>query len=84
MVLSTIFFVVWVLFFDRNNYLDLQDVEHKIEALEREYDYCQKQIEADSAVIQGLKDSVYLERYAREHFFMKRPGETMYLVDFKD
>lgn len=77
----TLFFVLWILFFDRNNYWDVRTLDNKIEALQAEHDYYKAQIQADSSIIEGLKDSVYLEQYARENFFMKRPDETMFLID---
>lgn len=80
----TIFFVLWVLFFDRNNYWDVRTLDDKIKTLKTEHNYYKTQIKADSAIIEGLKDSIYLEQYARENFFMKRPGETMFLIDDKE
>lgn len=80
----TLFFALWILFFDRNNYWDVRTLDDKIKTLQTEHDYYKAQIRADSAIIEGLKDSIYLEQYARENFFMKRPGETMFLIDSKE
>lgn len=80
-VVATLFFVVWVLFFDRNNYLDLRVLNTKIEKLEAECDYFRAQISRDSAVIEGFKDSAFVEKFAREHFLMQRPGEVVYIID---
>lgn len=72
-------FVLWLLFFDRNNIMGLRQVDHQIEELEAERDFLRARIAADSAVIEGLKDSAYLETYARENFFKKRSSEVMYI-----
>ena len=42
-----------------------------------------EQEEALLEVIAGLKDSAFLERFARENFLMHRPGEVIYLIDEK-
>ncbi len=80
-ILSTLLFVVWIVFFDRNNLLDSTALDQRIEELEQERTYYLEKIRQDSAVIAGLKDSAFLERYAREHFLMHRPGEEVYLID---
>lgn len=72
-------FVLWLLFFDRNNIMGLRQVDRQIEELEAERHFLRTRIAADSAVIEGLKDSTYLETYAREHFFKKRASEVMYI-----
>lgn len=72
-------FVLWLLFFDRNSLVGLQGVDSQIEELEIERDFLRNRIKEDSIVIQGIKDSVYLETYARESFFMKYSDEKMYI-----
>lgn len=80
-ILITAAFILWILFFDRNNYWDIRDLDTKIELLQAEHDYYRDQITRDSIIIEGLKDPVFLEKYARENFYMKRPGEIMYIID---
>lgn len=59
--------------------VSLQKVDSQIEQLERERDFFKARIARDSALIEGLQDSAYLERFARETYYMKRAGEQMYL-----
>lgn len=75
----TVLFVLWLLFLDRNSMVDLRAVDRQIEGLEQERDILRTNIQADSAVIEGVKDSAYLEVYARENFYKKRTGEIMYI-----
>lgn len=75
----TVLFALWLLFLDRNNLVSLRTVDRQIEELEAERDFYRSKIDADSAVIRGLSDSVFVEKYARENFFMKRANETIYL-----
>jgi cell division protein FtsB len=35
---------------------------------------------ADSLLLRRLDDPEFLERYARERYLMRRPGETVYIV----
>lgn len=75
----SVLFVLWLLFFDRNNLVSLRSVNIQIEELEVERDFYRAMIYADSAVIRGLGDSSYIDKYARENFFLKCEGETLYL-----
>lgn len=75
-----VLFAGWVVFLDRNNWLDSQQIDQRILELETERDFYQSKISQDSLVIEGLKDSAFTEAFARENFFMKRPGETMFLI----
>lgn len=79
-VLATIVFVVWILFFDRNNFLDSLELDERIEKLEEEKAYYMEKIRQDSTVINGLKDSAYLERFTRENFYMQRENEEIYTI----
>ena len=79
-VLAVLFFAFWMVFFDRNNYLDIRNLDKKIETLEQERDYYKERIVQDSAVIVGLQDTAYLEKFARENFYMIRDNETMYIL----
>ena len=79
-ILAILFFVAWMFFFDRNNYLDVRNLDEKISALEAERDYYKEKIAQDSAVIAGLQDSSYLEKFAREHFYLIRESEQMYIL----
>lgn len=76
----TAIFAAWVFVFDRNSYLDVQELERRVMDLETERDFYKRKIAEDSAVIVGLQDSAYLEKFAREKYYMKREGETMYIM----
>lgn len=76
----TLLFAVWIFVFDRNSYLDVAELDQHIEELEAERDFYKKKIAEDSAVIVGLQDSTYLEKFARENFYMKRENEKMFII----
>ena len=40
----------------------------------------QQKITQDSTILENLKNDDSLERYAREHYLMKRKGETIYII----
>ncbi len=53
----------------------------KINELEREIEKVQKQKEENAEKLKALhSDNESLERFAREQFFMTRPGEELFII----
>lgn len=83
-VLILIFFTVWMLFFDDYAYLNHRVLNKEINTLEKNRDYYLKEIEQDEKQINLLKNPDYIEKYAREQYFMKRENEDIYIIDVKE
>jgi cell division protein FtsB len=81
-VLILIPFLIWMFFFDENSYLVHRKFNNEITDLESTISYYQKKIIEDKATIKNLKDSLQLERFAREKYFMKKENEDIYLIEF--
>ncbi len=75
-------FVIWMLFFDENSYLNHREFNKEIKELETWIDYHKKKITEDKKTIQKLKDSLELQRFAREKYLMKRENEDIYIIEF--
>lgn len=85
MFVSTVIFGLLVLFFDNSNirYKKSLDVRRELLILQR--DSLSRQIEEDSLIIYMLKnDDDFLERYAREHFYMRMDDEDLFIYDSGD
>ena len=80
-IVSTLIFVTWVLFFDINSVRQLQIVKKEISELENQRDFYRKKIVEDSLVIKNINDKDFLEKYAREQFLMKGDSEIMFIVE---
>lgn len=81
-VLILIPFIIWMLFFDENSYLVHRKFDKEIEDLENTIDFYQKKIAEDKKIIESLKDSLELERFAREKYLMKKDNEDIYIIEF--
>ncbi len=77
-----VLFVVWMLFFDENSYLNHRELNKEIDKLEDANQYYQEQIEADKKVIDNLNDPDSLEKYAREEYKMKKENEEIYIIEY--
>ena len=78
--ITIILFLVWLLFFDQNNLLDRYRMAREISDLEADRLYYMEQIARDSTRLHELTtDKEYLEKYAREQFYMKRKDEDIFV-----
>jgi cell division protein DivIC len=74
-------FVVWMLFFDRDDVLTQWSRQRQLDELKRSSDYYRREIvrtrgELDSVTV----DPATIERIARERYLMKRDGEELFVI----
>ena len=80
-VFTTLIFALWVTFFDSNSLLERAAVTHKISRLEREVKYYESMVMENMQRLHELKtDNDNLEKFAREHYLMKRDNEDIFIV----
>lgn len=83
-ILTLSLFIIWMLFIDTNSWLIHHELNQDIEELEQNKQYYIKEIVKDKATFKTLNDSVEIERFARENYFMKRPNEEVYIIEYED
>lgn len=80
-VITSLLFIVWILFFDRNNLLSQFSNKQKLKTLQVDRDYYSDEIKRNSADLKELDDNVKsLEKFAREKYLMKRENEDIFLI----
>lgn len=79
-ILITTVFIIWMLFLDSNTWL-IWKLNKEISKTEKSIDYYQNEIEKDEVLLEKLKDPEALEIYAREHFFMKKENEDIFIIE---
>jgi cell division protein DivIC len=79
--LFTMIFIVWMIFFDANDLISQYKMSSQLNDLENEREYYQQKIiEVKAEQDALLKDKVKLEKFAREHYLMKKPTEDIYIL----
>ncbi len=81
-VVILLFFVIWMLFFDENSYLNHRELNQEIDKLENANEYFKEQINADNKIINNLNNPDSLEKYAREEYKMKKENEDIYIIEY--
>lgn len=80
-ILTIIFFVVWMLFFDQYNLITRISNNRKIAELEQQKDYYLSEIDRSKRLLQELKgDNESLEKFAREQYLMKKKDEDVFII----
>ena len=79
-IISIVIFVLLIAVFDKNNLIEVWKLNQQLKELESQRDYYQQKITQDSTILENLKNDDSLEHYAREHYLMKREGETIYII----
>lgn len=83
-VLVSLFFIFWMLFFDTNSLRIFWSLNKKIDDLEGQKKELLRQINDDKLFIQKLSDSLELEKFGRENYFLKKEDEDIYIIEFSD
>lgn len=79
--LTTVAFIVWMVFFDSNNLLTRNRLQEKLDGLNVEKQFYMQEIRKDSTLThQLMTDSTQLEKFARERYLMKKDKEDLFLV----
>ena len=81
--LLTLFaFVLWVLFFDRNDLFTQMERARDLRGLEKSKTYYTSQIDAAKKELDQMShDPAALEKFAREKYRMKKDNEDEYAID---
>ena len=80
-ILTIFIFIIWLLFFDRNNLVDrIKEMRH-LHQLEKDKSYYIERIDKDSKRLKQLKtDNKNLEKFAREQYLMKKDNEDIFVI----
>lgn len=81
-VLLSIIFIIWMFFFDENNYQNHLRFNQEINELENSIKIYKDKIAKDEEMIEKLQDSLQLERFAREKYLLKRDNEDVYIIQY--
>lgn len=83
-VLIGCLFLIWMLFLDSNSWLIHRELNKELQQLDDNKEYYRKEIYTDEQLIKNLEDSVGLEKFAREKYFMKKENEDIYIIEHQN
>ena len=79
-VLSMLIFVIWIAFFDDNNFIVQYRYKKKLAELREDEQYYKSEIDKNKHDLYYLtSNKKNLERFAREKYLMKKPNEDIFI-----
>jgi len=82
--LVLVVFVVWMLFFDAHSWLFHHELNTDKKELEYQKEHYRNEMTKDDKAIKELSTEEGLERTARETYYMKKPKEDIYIIEYED
>lgn len=74
-------YTVFVTFFDQHSLIHRWQTHQKISQLEKEYKFYQDEIKSNKQKKFELQSSnANLEKFAREHYYMKKENEDIFII----
>ena len=74
-------FLVWMTFFDTNDFINQVRMKKQLNRLEEDQEYYTEKIEEVKTEREALlSNKQQLEKFAREKYLMKKPSEDVYIL----
>lgn len=80
-ILAVAAFAVWMLFFDKNDFLAQYEYQSAVSKLQAEKDFYVKEIDQVKKDLNELNSNLNTaEKFAREKYFMKKDNEDVFVI----
>ena len=77
----TLAFLVWMVFFDKNDLFSQYQYHNQLSKLKHERDFYQKETAKVNKDLDELtSNKEQLEKFAREKYLMKKPNEDVFVI----
>ncbi len=77
-------FVIWMFFFDAHSWLFHHELNANKDELEYQKRHYKNEIAKDKKAIKELSTDEGIERTARENYYMKKPNEDIFIIEYED
>ena len=79
--LASVAFLVWMLFFDRNDFMSQYEYQSQLSKLKEEREFYIKETEQRKKDLEALTtNKKKLEKFAREKYLMKKEDEDVFVI----
>lgn len=79
--LVSLAFVVWMVFFDKNDLFSQYQYHQQLNTLKQQHDFYQKETDQVNKDLDELtSDPQKLEKFAREKYLMKKDNEDIFVI----
>lgn len=83
--IAVMLFLAWIIFFDENSIIAHQKNKKQLLELHQQKQYYIERIESDQQKLKDLNSGKEaLEKFAREEYYMSKPGEDVFIIVEED
>jgi cell division protein FtsB len=80
-LLTFLGFIIWLTFFDRNDFITTASYRHKLSELKAEKAHYEEEIlKYNTSLNELMTDRENLEKYGREQYYMKKDNEDIFVI----
>lgn len=80
-VLTIFLFLIWMIFFDNNSFLVINEIDSNITKNEQQLMHYKSEYEKNNTFYEKLMNNESAkEKFARENYFMKKPNEEIFII----
>ena len=84
-IFAFLMFLVWMLFFDRNDIISQIGLKNKLDQMKEDKLYYMEEIEKNKTDLQELiTNPKTLEKFAREKYLMKKDDEDVFVLVYEE
>lgn len=81
-IITVVVFMVWISFFDQNNFFTQYDFVKELKSLEKDKAFFMEELTKTRQELNDLTTNpVTLEKFAREKYFMKKDNEEIFVFE---
>lgn len=81
-MITIVVFIVWISFFDQNNFITQYDFIKELKSLEKDKAFFIEELNKTRQELNDLTTNpVTLEKFAREKYFMKKDNEEIFVFE---
>jgi len=81
-LIVSVFFVVWMIFFDQNSYFIHKELDTEVKHLNQDKKYYEEKLVNESIQIHQMKTNASeIERVAREKHYLKKENEDVFIIE---
>lgn len=81
-IIIAAFFVVWMLFFDKNDFITQLKLKSQLKEMRDQRDFYKEKTQIVERERQELlEDAQLLEKFAREKYWMKKESEDIFIIE---
>lgn len=81
LLLLTLFFLIWILFLSDSSVIRYYKLQKEVEEMQSGIEYYEEKNKEVKRQLQIMEDDYYLEKYAREKYYMKCPDEDVFIFE---